>query len=125
MLTIFGVNDYSRLNRKVFHLLQTNKPILYFGPANNVTHRILSNYEGVYFNPSIKQIRKILIENHNYSRSIDNFLYENMSNKLHEDICNSDPEIVAGQSAVNDLVKKVIKPQKVIYLNKGVFNLLI
>ena len=89
LLVIFGVNDYSRLNRKIFHLLQTSRPILYFGPSNNVTYRILSNYRGVYFNPTINKINKILLEEFDYSRDLKKYFYINIAKKLNEDICNS------------------------------------
>ena len=89
LLLIFGVNDYSRLNRKIFHLLQTNKALIYFGPRNNVTYRILSDYEGVFFNPSDSEIRTLLDNEYNYQRDIGKFLYHNIAKKLHEDICNS------------------------------------
>lgn len=89
LLVIFGVNDYSRLNRKIFQYLQTDKPILYFGPLKNVTYRILSNYNGVYFNISNESIKYLLTKEKKFSRNIDQYLYKNITKKLHESICNS------------------------------------
>lgn len=88
-LVIFGVDDYSRLNRKVFYFLETEKPILYFGPKNNVTHRILSSFKGVFFNLELEAIKSISHQAIKYDRNINEFYYESISKKLDEDICNS------------------------------------
>lgn len=83
---VFGVDDRARLNRKIFHYLLFDVPIFYFGPLQNVTFRILSQYDGVFINPSTDIIKQEIAKGKSYKRDIKQFTYENIGKNLANDL---------------------------------------
>ena len=81
-LVVFGVNDKARLNRKIFHYLLFEVPIFYFGPHDNVTFRILSQYDGVFINPTFKIIEQEIALGRSYVRDITEYTYDVIGKKL-------------------------------------------
>ena len=88
-LAVFGVNDASRLNRKIFMYLQTSLPIFYFGSEDNVTVHILRKYEGVFFNKRNGEIRHIIDSGELYKRDVKQYMYPSIAKQLNESIFNS------------------------------------
>lgn len=81
-LVVFGVDDKARLNRKIFHYLLFEVPIFYFGPNDNVTFRILSQYDGVFINPTFKIIEQEIALGNSYVRDITEYTYDVIGKKL-------------------------------------------